>query len=189
MSLPEQTIPQAKPITVDVNKTALLVLDLTEEGADPSHSSHRLMPGISKFLARARTAGMPIVFSVSFYLKGKPAGQVYRGLNRRASEVVVFPDGFDKFTDGELENLLRLYDGIDTLVVVGCRSNICVLHTATTAARELNYSVIVPIDGLSAKTEYEEQYTLFHLANLPGEAGGRFVFTNLDMISFQSDNK
>ncbi len=189
MSLPEQTIPQAKPITVDVNKTALLVLDLTEEGADPSHPSHRLMPGISEFLARARTAGIPIIFTVSFHLKGKPAGQVYWELSRRASEVVLFPDGYDKFTGGELENLLRLYDGIDTLVVVGCRSNICVLHTATTAARELNYSVVVPIDGLSALTEYEEQYTLFHLANLPGKPEGRIVFTNLHMISFQSGNK
>ena len=59
------------------------------------------------------------------------------------------------------------------------------LHTATTAARELNYSVVVPIDGLSALTEYEEQYTLFHFANVPGETKGSFVFTNLEMISFK----
>ncbi len=182
-------IPQVKPVTVDVNKTALLVLDLSEEGAEPSHASHILMPGIRKFLDRARTAGMPVVFTVSFMLKGTPTGQVYSGLGRRPSEIVLFPDGFDKFTDGDLENLLQLYEGIETLVIVGCRSNICVLHTAVTAGRELDYSVIIPVDGISAVTEYEKQYTISHLSILPGKAKGHFTFTNLDMISFQSGNK
>ena len=81
--------------------------------------------------------------------------------------------------------LLELYEDVDTLIITGCRSNICVLHTATTAARELDYKVVIPIDGLSALADYEEHYTLFHLTHLPGRAEGRFTFTELDMISFQ----
>ena len=50
---------------------------------------------------------------------------------------------------------------------------------------ELHYRVVIPIDGLSALTEYEEQYTLFHFANVPGETKECFVFTNLEMISFK----
>ena len=189
MSQSEPTLPQARPVTLDVNKTALLVLDLTEACADPNHPSHKLVPGMSKFLERARAAGMLIVFTVSLALKGTPAGQVYSGFKRRPSEAVLFPDGFDKFTGGELESLLRLYEDVDTLIITGCRSNICVLHTAIKAARELNYNVVIPIDGLAALTDYEEQYTLFHLANPPGRAEGRCTFTELDMLSFQPGSK
>ena len=184
MTISEPTLPQAEPVTVDVNKTALLVLDLTEDCADSNHPSHRLVPGMSKFLDRIRAVNMPIVFTVSFARKGTPAGQVYSGFSRRLSEAVLYPDGFDKFTDGELQSLLKLYEDIDTLIITGCRSNICVLHTAIKAVRELNYNVIIPIDGLAALTSYEEQYTLFHLANLPGRLADPFTFTNLDMISF-----
>ena len=189
MTQSEPTLPQARPVTVDVNKTALLVLDLTEACADPNHPSHKLVPGMSKFLDRARAAGMLIVFTVSLALKGKPAGQVYSGFKRRPSEAVLFPDGFDKFTGGELESLLKLYEGVDTLIIAGCRSNICVLHTAIKAARELDYKVVIPTDGLAALTDYEEQYTLFHLAHPPGRAEGRCTFTELDMLSFQTGSK
>ncbi|MFC1959038.1 cysteine hydrolase family protein [Chloroflexota bacterium] len=185
MSQPEPTIPEAKPAIVDVNKTALLVLDLNEACAKPDHPSHKLVPGMTKFLDMARAAGIPIIFTVSLARKGKPDGKVYSGFNKKPSEIVFFPDGFDKFTDGDLGGLLELYEDVDTLIITGCRSNICVLHTATTAARELDYKVVIPIDGLSGLTDYEEHYTLFHLAHLPSRAEGRFTFTELDMISFQ----
>ncbi len=181
----EPTLPQVEPVTVDVERTASLVLDLTEDCADPNHPSHKLVPGMSKFLDRARAVGMLIVFTIPLYLKGKPTGKVYSGFRRRPSEAVLFSDGFDKFTGGELQSLLKLYD-VDTLIITGCRSNICVLYTATKAARELNYHVVIPINGLAALTDYEEQYTLFQLANLPGGVADRFTFTKLDMISFQS---
>ena len=185
MSQLEPTLPKAIPVTVGVNKTALLVLDLTEACANSNHPSHKLVAGMSKFLDRARAVGMLIVFTISLALKGTPSGEVYSGFKRRPSEAVIFPDGFDKFTGGELESLLKLYDGVDTLIMTGCRSNICVLHTATKAARELNYNVVIPVDGLAALTDYEERDTLFHLAHLPRRAEGRFTFTELDIISFQ----
>ena len=185
MGQSEPTLPQPEPVTIDANKTALLVLDLTEACADPNHPSHKLVPGIPKFLDRARATGMPIVFTVSLRLKGQPAGQVYSGFNRRPSEAVLFPDGFDKFTGGELESLLELYEDVDTLIITGCHSNICVLHTATTACRELKYNVVIPVDGLATLTDYEEQYALYHLANLPGGYANPITFTELDMISFQ----
>jgi len=184
MSTPQPTLPKAEPVTIAADKTALIVLDLTEECANPNHPSHKLVPGMSKFLDRARAAGLPIVFVIMLSRKGKPEGQVYSGFNRRPSEAVLFPDGFDKFTGGELQSLLKLYENIDTLIITGCRSNICVLPTATKAARELNYNVVIPIDGLAALTDFEEQYTLFQFTVLPARAAKHFTFTTLDMISF-----
>ncbi len=184
MSTLEPELPQPKPVTVKVEKTVVLVLDLTENCADPNYPSHKLVPGMSEFLDRARAVGMLVIFSVSFHLKGQPAGRICPDFKKRPSEAVLFPDGFDKFAGGELESLLELYEDIDTLIIAGCRSNICVLHTATTAWRELRYNVIIPVDGLAAVSDYEEQYTLFHLSNLPGEFADPITFTRLGLIEF-----
>jgi nicotinamidase-related amidase len=114
----------------------------------------------------------------------KPEGQVYTGLKRRPCEPAIYPDGFDKFTGGELQSYLRLYN-VDTLIITGYRSNISILHTATKATRELHYKVIIPIDGITAKTDYEQEYTLFHFSVLPEEASSLFSYTLLDLIGFR----
>ena len=177
-------LPEAKAITVDVKKTAVLVLDGSQRWSDPKQPCHKLVAGLSKFLERVRKVGMPIVYSISAQSKGKPEGEVCTGLGRRLSEPVIYPDGFDKFTSGELEGYLKLYN-VDTLIMTGYRSNISVLNTATKATRELKYKVIIPIDGMTAKTEFEQEYTLFHFTVLPDQAAQLFSFTVLDMIDFR----
>jgi nicotinamidase-related amidase len=177
-------LPKAQSVTVITEKTALLVLDGSKRWENPEQPCHRLVPGLSKFLDRAREVGLPIIYSLSFRNKGKPEGQVCADLKRRASEPAIYPDGFDKFTGGELQSYLSLYD-VDTLIITGYRSNISVLNTATKATRELGYKVIIPIDGMTAKTDYEQEYTLFHFTVLPDQAVKLFTFTMLDMISFR----
>jgi nicotinamidase-related amidase len=177
-------LPEPTPITVDIKKTALLVLDGSQRWSNPEQPCHKLVPGISKFLDRARQAGVPIIYSISARTKGTPEGEVCSALRRRVSEPVIYPDGFDKFTSGELQGFLKLYD-VDTLIITGYRSNISVLNTATKATRELRYKVIIPIDGIAAKTEYEQEYTLFHFTVLPDQASRLFRFTMLDMIDFR----
>lgn len=197
----EALLPKAEPVSVDARKTALLVLDLTESCGDPNHPGHKLVPQVSKFLDRARAVGMLIVFTVSLHLKGTVEGQVFSGFNRRHSELVLFPDGYDKFTGGQLQGLLGFYEDIDTLIMTGCNSNINVLHTATKAVRELKYNVVIPIDGLASSTHFGEQYALFHLANVvhvpirTGDGTTRrvpdehFTFTKLGMIKFRQGSR
>lgn len=175
--------PKPETLSVLAGKTAVLVLDGSRRWESPEEPCHRLVPGVSGFLGRAREAGLPIIYTVSFQRKGTPEGEICRDLQRRASEPVIFPDGFDKFTGGELQSFLNLHD-VDTLIITGYRSNICVLHTATTAARELGYQVIIPTDGVAARTNFEQEYTLFHFTVLPRQAAERFRFTELDMIGF-----
>ncbi len=178
-------LPYPEAVALNAKKTALLVLDITELFcADHKETCSRLVPGITKLLDKARSASVFIAYTVSAALKGKPMGQVYSGFDRRLSEPVIYPDAFDKFASNELHSLLELHN-IDTLIITGHRSNIAVLHTATKAARELHYRVIIPIDGIAALTDYEKEYTLFHFTVLPGGAAQRFTFTTLDMITFQ----
>ena len=176
-------LPQPEAVELPADKTAVLVLDGSKRWGDPSLPCHRLVPGMNVFLQKVREAGLPIIYTVSFQKKGTPEGDVYDGLNKKPSEPVIYPDGFDKFTGGELQSYLRLYD-VDTLIFTGYRSNICVLHTATTAAREYKYRVVIPLDGMAAITEYEFEYTLVHFRVIPKQASKRFLFTNLDLIRF-----
>jgi len=173
---------------VDVKKTALLVLDGSQRWSDPEQPVHILVPGMVKFFERVRKVGIPVIYSISAQSKGKPEGEVCSVLRRRFSEPVIYSDGFDKFTSGELQGFLKLYD-VDTLIITGYRSKISVLNTATKATRELKYKGIIPIDAISAKTEYEQEYTVFHFTVLPDQAAKLFSFTMLDMIDFRQITK
>lgn len=133
--------------------------------------------------AKARQAGLPIIYTVSYQKKGTPEGEVSAGLDKRPAEPVIYPNGFDKFTGGDLQSYLGLCQA-DTLIFTGYRANVCVLHTATTAAREYQYRVVIPIDGMAALTDYELEYTLVHFQVIPKQASKRFVFTALDLIQF-----
>ena len=188
MSRQKPQLPKPEPITANVHQTAVLVLDGSRRWGNPELPCNRLIPAIPKFLDRARAVGLPIIYTVSFRNKGTPEGQVYTGLNRRVNEPVIYPDGFDKFTGGELQSYLNLFN-VDTLIITGYRSNISVLNTATKATRELNYTAIIPIDGMTAKTDYEQEYTLFHFTVLPAQAADRFRFTLLDMIQFTGEKR
>ncbi len=183
MSAQKPELPKPKPATVNIYKTAVLVLDASRRWGNPDLPCNRLVPAIPKFLDRCREVGLPIIYSVSFRNKGKPAGQLYSGLNRRACEPIIYPDGFNKFTSGEMQSYLTLFD-VETLIISGYRSNISVLNTATHATRELLYKVIIPIDGMTSISDYEQEYTLFHFTVLPSQAADLFTFTMLDMIRF-----
>ena len=159
-------LPRPEAVDLSADKTAVLVLDGSKRWGNPDLPSHQLVPGVSRFLQKARDVGLPIIYTVSYQTKGTPEGEVNAGLDKRPAEPVIYPDGFDKFTGGELQSYLRLYD-VDTLIFTGYRSNICVLHTATTAAREYKYQVVIPMDGMTAITVYEQEYTLVHVHVIP----------------------
>jgi len=184
MTNTEPKLPQAKSVTIAVEKSALLVLDISQLCADSKMPCHTLGPGMKKFLDRAREVGLPIIHTISLYLRGTPEGEVYSMLERKPSEPVIYPDAFNKFEGGELESFLNLFN-MDTLIITGYRSNISVLNTATKAMRELKYKVVIPIDGLAALTDYELDLTLIQLSVLPGRVGHPITFTKLDMISFK----
>jgi nicotinamidase-related amidase len=177
-------LPHSEAVTLDAKKTALLVLDLSELLADPKEACSRLVPGMTRFLDKARAADVFIAYTISASLKGTPIGHVYSGFGRKQSEPVIYPDGFDKFTGGELQGLLTTRN-LETLIITGYRSNIAVLYTATKAARELHYRVVIPVDGIAALTDYEQEYTLFQFTVLPAGADKQFTFSTLDTINFK----
>ena len=176
--------PVPKPFRLSPKSSAVAVLDLSVRCNDPSDVCYELMPKLGEFLERARGAGVPIIFTVSRMFKGTPEAQVARALNRRESEPVICPDAHDKFMSGELYAFLA-ERGVRDLVFSGSQTNICILYTATTAARIHHYNAIVPLDGVNAHNDYENEYALHQLSVLPPEVNTPVQFTNFSMIEFQ----
>jgi nicotinamidase-related amidase len=176
--------PEAKPVTLDAKTTAVLVLDLNARCHDAKQICNKLTPRLGEFLEKARAAKVLIVYSVSAAAKGKPLGEVATPLKRRDNEPVIYPDAFDKFTGGELQSLLQ-DKGIKTVIITGASTNAAVLYTATTAARMHRYTVVIPMDGMVANSNYEQEYTFHQFTVLPSDAGKQFQFTKLEMVTFK----
>jgi len=176
--------PEAKPITLDSKTTAILVLDLNARCENPKKVCSRLMPAVGELLEKARASSIPIIYSVSGRYKGKPSGEIASPLKRREGEPVVFPKGFDKFAGGKFQGFLKP-KGIKNVVIVGSSTNMAVLYTATTAARNHRYNVIIPMDGVNTRTQYSQEYTFHHFTVLRGGANKRFKFTKQSMITFK----
>jgi nicotinamidase-related amidase len=187
--LKDPTKPEIKPIepktvTLNAQRTALLVLELSQYLEDPEYFASPLVPGVKGLLERARAAGVLIAFTVPQPFKGTPQGKVYDGFKRKPSEAIFFPSGFDKFVSGELRTLLGLYD-IDTLIMTGVKANMAILITSTRAVAEYGYNIVIPVDGIAALTAYEVEYTLYEFRAYPAGLPKKFTFTKLDMIKFQ----
>jgi nicotinamidase-related amidase len=176
-------IPEPKPVGVSSRTTAILVLDLSARCEVPELTCHALLSGVAEFLEKARAAAVPIIFSVSASQRGLPMGVIARPLHRRESEPIIYPDGFDKFTGGELQSILEK-KGVKSLIILGSATNVAVLYTATAAARIHRYEVVVPVDGVNARTQYAHEYSLYQLSVLPGGANQRICFTTLRTTGF-----
>jgi len=176
--------PEAKPIVLDAKTTAILVLDMNARCDDVKQVCSKIAAPIGDFLDKARAAGVPIIYTVSAAVKGKPLGELAAGLRKKEGETVIYPDAFDKFVSGELQAWLKT-KGSKTVVITGSSTNAAVLYTATSAARMHRYNVVIPMDGVNAASQYEQEYSLHQFTVLPSDANKLFQFTRLSMITFQ----
>lgn len=171
--------PPLKAVTIDKNTTALLMLDFNEQTCNMQHRPRCIasIPKVKAMLTAARTAGVPVVYSLGG--GGKPA-DIAAALAPAANEPVV-SSGIDKFVGTDLEKILK-EKGTKTVIVVGTAANGAVLYTASGAAMR-GMKVIVPVDGISAEMPYIEQYTVWHLTNAP-RIGPSVTLTTIDQIKF-----
>jgi len=176
-------LPPAQALTLDARTTALLALDLSTRCTDPRVPCHRLVPSISEFIKKARASGVFVVYTVISTQRGRPEGQVYPTFEAQPEEPVIYPDGYNKFVDGELQKILSAR-GTKTVIITGSAANFACMYTATEAAERYGYEVVVPSDGIVTWTPYEHHYSLFQLTVLPGGIAQRIHLTELRLISF-----
>ena len=132
-----------------------------------------IVPAIARLLDAARSAGVPVVFVVHqiredgsdarspFWLEAESVGDLYPnvreqvvgsrwteladGLELREGDHLVPKKRYGAFSGNDLEFLLRNL-GVETLVLTGVETEICILATAYHAFNE-DYRVVVASDG------------------------------------------
>ncbi len=170
-------IPRTARLELPAANTALIVVDMQNDFAHPDGSLYgeeatRIIPVIQNLLERARAAGVRVVFTQDWHGDADPefeiwgehalaetwGAEIVEGLEPREDETHIRKLRYDAFYGTSLEHLLNLWD-IKHTVIVGTVANICVLHTAGSAA--LRYlDVVVPEDAVAALTEFDKESAL-----------------------------
>ena len=132
--------------------TALLVIDVQRALVEPPHGvvdAEGLVARLGRLLDRARSAGVPVIHvqddgdADPSIERGTPGWELV--LPVLDGDVVVAKTGDDAF-DGTGLHALLTSRGVDTVVVVGIQSEMCVLSTARTA-QSRGFGVVLPRGG------------------------------------------
>ena len=97
--------------------------------------------------------------------KGTKGWQIIEELKPKENELVFEKNRYDGFYGTNLEHYLKHVWNIGNLVIVGTVSNICVLHTTASAGLRW-YNIVVPADGISSLTDFDQAMTLRQVSTL-----------------------
>ena len=190
----KQSDQQRRKITdFDPATTAVLVVDMLKdffkeggamvlEGGEALYAPHR------KLLAAARAAGMPVLWlnqclppddslfemRTVHCLAGSWGAEVVDELPIEDSDIVIPKRRYSGFFQTTLDLTLR-ERGIDTVIVTGVVTNICVRSTVHDAFF-LRYKVLVPEDLVMATSQQAQEVTLYDIDTHYGDV------TNLEKV-------
>ena len=169
-----------------MSRMAVLVLDILNDfvtGDLKTDRAARIIKPIQKLVEAARVHGVPVIYSNDAHfrtdfevverwgdhaMKGSLGGQVIPELAPRENDFVVEKRVYSGFYETGLDSLLRsLYDGkgVETVVLVGVHTHICVRHTAADAFYR-GYKIVVPSDGVQAFTREDHEEGLKYLKDI-----------------------
>jgi nicotinamidase-related amidase len=171
--------PALKPVTVDPKTTALLVLDMVNQFCNPQRYTRcpGMIPTVKKLLTEARAKGALVVYTS---IPQTAKTDVVTDLAMSGNEPFV-QSWLDKFLNSDLEKTLK-DKGITTIIITGMAYNGAVLYTSGEAALK-GFSVVVPVDAVTAITTYAEQFSVWQLGNAP-IISTKITLTKSDMIKF-----
>ncbi|MFI4960436.1 MAG: cysteine hydrolase [Hyphomicrobiales bacterium] len=171
--------PALKPVTVDPKTTALLVLDMVNLFCNPQRYTHcpGMIPTVKKLLTEARAKGAMVVYTS---IPQAAKTEVVTDLAPSGNEPFV-QSFLDKFLNSDLEKTLK-DKGITTVIMTGLASNGAILYTAGEAVQK-GFSIVIPVDAITAITPYAEQFSVWQFANAP-IISTKITLTKSDMIKF-----
>jgi nicotinamidase-related amidase len=182
VTLPD--IPFRPSVELPAAQTAIVVVDMQNVFVDPKGAlsvptAAATVPAIQRLLAAGRAAGAHIAFVQDTHYPGDPefeiwpehtvhgawGWQIVEALRPQAGEMVWQKNRYDAFYGTPMEHYLGHVWHVQNLVLAGTVANICVLQTAGSAGlRWLN--VVVPADGISALTEFDQALALRQISFL-----------------------
>jgi len=165
---------------------ALVVVDMLADFMEPTgalycgDAARDIIPKVREAVEKARAQGIPVLYVADTHDPDDPEFQMFpphciartRGsgvipeIMPRDGEPVIAKRRFSGFYGTDLD--LRLRErGVDSLVLVGVCTNICVLYTAADA-RMRNYGVTVPRDAVASFDPEAGEFALGQMEKVLG---------------------
>jgi nicotinamidase-related amidase len=165
-------------VDLPAEKTALIIVDMQndfvkEGGTLVVPTAVQTIPDIARLMERARSSGVRVAYTQDTHFEDDPEYQIWpphckketwgwqivEELAPHENDLVCPKSRYDGFYGTWLEHHLAKVWGVEHLVIVGTVASICVLHTAASAGLRW-YNVVVPAQGISALTEFDQALTL-----------------------------
>lgn len=184
-------MPEKSEVRLNPTTTAFIIVDMQKCFCQPSGSlyserSQEVIPRIQTFLHRARGNDLFIVYtkdtheqdpSTDYYneferwgkhcVQGTGETEILPELQPREEDVTIEKNTYDAFYATQMDRVLASND-INTVLVGGVLTNVCVLHTASSAALN-DYRTIVLSDCTDALKDKHKEYALEHVDFLFGD--------------------
>lgn len=192
-------IPFREQVILPAQQTALLIVDMQNDFVNPEGelfvpTAEETIPQIQTLLGMARKHGARVAFTQDTHFEddleweiwpkhceqGTWGWQIVNELKPASGELVCRKNRYDGFYGTWLDHYLSKVWQVKHLIIVGTVSNICVAHTAASAGLRW-YHIVVPADGISAMTEFDQALTLRQASSLySGD-----VVKSVDHIEFE----
>lgn len=164
-------------------KPALLVIDMLEEfvhGRLKSPSAEEIVPAIKSLVEKARSKGIPVIYLADRHypfdreiniwgphaMLDSKESEIVSELRPSDKDIVLSKRSYSGFRDTGLASILRDLN-VDTLILTGIHTHICVLHTAIDAFYE-RFKVIVVEDAVAAFSKGDHEYALKYMQQVLG---------------------
>lgn len=161
---------------------ALLIIDLLNDfvtGKLACERAQRIIPNIKKLAESFRENGLPVIYVNDAHLanvdaefdvwgehavEGTEGAQVIPELTPQDGDIIVNKRRYSSFTGTDLH--LRLQElNVDTVVLTGLHTNMCLRHTSYDAFVH-GYKIIVPEDCADAFTQKDQDEGIDYLKKL-----------------------
>lgn len=165
-------------------KAAIIVIDVINDfvsGVLGSERAEKIVPNIQRLISQARGAGAPVVYVTDAHLPegdrefdiwprhavdGSEGAKVVEALRPEEGDYHIKKRRYSAFYATPLDALLREF-GVDTVVLMGLVTNICVQHTAADSFFR-GYRVIVPQDCVEALSDEAQRASLSYMGEMYG---------------------
>lgn len=157
-------------------KTGLIIIDLINDfvtGELGNPRAEAVVPKVLRLLSMARDNGIPVTYVTDAHLPGidhefevwgrhaeagTPGSEIVPELKPLKNEYHLYKRRYSAFFATGLDTLLRELK-VDTVILTGVLTNICIQHTAADAFFR-GYKIRVPTDCVDALSDDEQAHSL-----------------------------
>lgn len=164
-------------------RPAILVIDMLKEfvyGRLKSPYAANIVPVIKSIIERARSQNIPVIYLADRHLifdnelriwgphamSNDPESEIIEELKPTSTDLVLHKRSYSGFRETGLEYVLRDL-GVDTVVLTGIHTHICVLHTAIDAFYA-RFRLLVVEDAVAAFSREDHDYAIRYMRDVLG---------------------